>query len=199
MKFGKVLLLSFLLTACTNVEAPVVLENDLEMKEEAEVVLPIDDYFERAKFKIFGEYYSDRFVGWHSGDDIEYTDVAGEVPVVAIADGVVTRVGRVGGYGGFISIEHTIEGRSIHAIYGHIDLSSSSLAVGQAVEKGQFLANLGEGGTEETDGERKHLHFGLWEGSDLRVLGYVDSEAELAEWLDPSEFFSSFGLGEASY
>ncbi len=185
-----------LLGACSSQQDLVRLEDTLESVEAVEVVLPVEGYFERATYKVFGEYYSDRFVGWHSGDDVEFVDTVEEVPVVAIADGTVTRVGTVGGYGGFMSILHTVDGREIHAIYGHIDLSSTSLSVGDAVTRGQFLANLGEGYSSETDGERKHLHFGLYEGSDLRVNGYESSEAGLSKWINPSEFFVSLGLGD---
>lgn len=188
--------LFLLLGACSSQQDSLRLEDNLESVEAVEVVLPIEGYFERATYKVFGEYYSDRFVGWHSGDDVEFVDTVKEVPVVAIANGTVTRVDTVGGYGGFLSILFSIDGREIHAIYGHIDLSSTALTVGQAVTKGQFLANLGEGESAETDGERKHLHFGLYEGTDLRVRGYVDTEAELAEWINPSEFFVSLGLGD---
>lgn len=187
-----------LLGACSSQQDLLRLEDNLESVEVevVQVSLPVEEYFERRTFKIFGGYYSDRFVGWHSGDDIEFVDAEEEVPVVAIADGTVTRVGTVGGYGGFISILFSIDGREIHAIYGHIDLSSTSLSAGDTVARGQFLTNLGEGYSSETDGERKHLHFGLYEGVDLRVKGYVQSEAELAEWINPSEFFVSLGLGD---
>lgn len=168
----------------------------VEQEVESEVVLPVEEYFERRTFKVFGQYVEDRFIGYHVADDIEFTDVTEEVPVFAIADGVVMREGWVSGYGGLLTVKYNIEGRSIYALYGHIDLSSSSLLVDQEVAKGQFLANLGEGESEETDGERKHLHFALYEAEELRLKGYVQTEAELAEWINPSEFFVSLGLGD---
>ncbi len=183
MRFSRVLTLALLLSACSQPAEPVA---------GPAVVLPIDEYFERTTYKVFGQYVSDRFTGYHAGDDIEYTDTVEEVPVYAIADGVVMREGWVSGYGGLLTVKFIIEDREIYALYGHINLSSSSLLVGQEVKQGDFLANLGEGESEETDGERKHLHFALYEGGDLRVKGYVDTEAELAEWIDPSAFLSSY-------
>ena len=43
------------------------------------------------------------------------------------------------------------------------------------------------------DGERKHLHFALYEADEIRLAGYVQSEAELDDWIKPSDFFTSFG------
>ncbi len=189
MRLTTILLGTVLLAACSQSTEPVVLDEELEDKAAPAVVLPIDEYFERTTYKVFGQYVSDSFTGYHAGDDIEYTDVIDEVPVYAIADGVVMREGWVSGYGGLLTMKFSVEGREIYALYGHIDLSSSGLVVGQEVEQGEFLANLGEGESEETDGERKHLHFALYEGGSLRTKGYVDTEAELAEWIDPSELF----------
>ena len=168
------------------------MENDLKEVESASVSLPVEGYFERLTVKPFGKYVSDRFVGYHVADDIEFTDVPEEVSVYAIADGVVLRMGWVSGYGGLLTIRFTIEGREITALYGHIDLASSPLLVDQKVKQGQFLANLGDGESAETDGERKHLHFALYEANVLRLAGYVQTEVELAEWINPSEFFSTY-------
>lgn len=195
LNFFSTAILFLLLSCCgTKEEGSVVLENDLEEKTSSEVVLPVDEYFERCTVKPFGKYVSDRFIGYHAADDIEYTDIAEEVPVYAIADGIVLREGWASGYGGLLTVKFTIDGREVTALYGHLDLSSSTLVVGQEVEQGQFLADLGDGESSETDGERKHLHFALYEGSELRTAGYVQSEAELAEWINPSVFFESVGL-----
>lgn len=179
-----------------SVEPLLVLEDDFKTVESTEVMLPVEDYFERATFKVFGQKVQDRFSGYHAGDDIEFTDVAAEIPVVAIADGTVLRIGWVSGYGGLLILEHEVQGREIRALYGHLDLDSSSLAVSDRVSMGQFLANLGEGESAETDGERKHLHFGLYEADELRLAGYVTNAAQLAQWINPSEFFISYGLQE---
>jgi hypothetical protein len=159
-----------------------------------EVVLPVEEYGERRIMKSFGEYIEDRFTGYHVGDDIEFVDVTGDVPVVAIADGVVQYAKQTPGYGGLVVLEHEIGDEQIHALYGHLDLGSSALAVGDLVQVGQFLANLGEHESEETDGERKHLHFALYSGEGLRLHGYVDTATDVHDWLNPQDFFVAQGI-----
>lgn len=178
--------------------APDAAEGVADVPEvlQSAVVYPVEDYSVRMTKKKFGQYVRDRFTGYHAGDDIEFTsaqDQAREIPVVAIADGEVVRVGRVGGYGGLLIVRFVINGRVITALYGHIDLGSTELRAGDLVTRGQFLANLGDHESAETDGERKHLHFGVYEGSDGRVNGYESTEAGLTKWLDPSTFLASGG------
>lgn len=159
------------------------------------VALPIADYASRRTLKAHGEYIRDRFSGYHLGDDIEYVDVEAAVPVQAIADGTVVRAARVSGYGGFVSIEHVLDGKTVIAVYGHLDFGSVSRKAGEVVTKGQTIGNLGQGGTAETDGERKHLHFALYEptsSSDRRVNGYESAPAGLATWLNPTDFFNTY-------
>lgn len=163
-------------------------------EESRAVVLPIAEYQQRRTFNGFGEFSQGALAGYHVGEDIEYTDVLlKEVPIRAIAQGVVRRIGSVSGYGGVVVILHTIEDRQVHAIYGHIDLASSGLSQGDPVEKGEFLANLGDHESEETDGERKHLHFALYEGEELRLQGYESSSLAVESWINPHNFFEEYG------
>lgn len=170
-------------------EQPVVVE-EVVVPEEAIVVLPVEGYAERRTVKVFGQYVSDRFTGYHVGDDIEFGDVLEEVPVTAVMDGTVVQIGYVSGYGGMAVIDHG----EVNAIYGHIDLSSSSLKAGDAVTMGQFIANLGEGGTTETDGERKHLHFGVYDGAPTRMNGYEANASSIDYWINPQDFFTERGV-----
>lgn len=156
---------------------------------EAEAVLPIAGYASRRTYKMFGEYISDRFSGYHIGDDVEYGEVKTEVPVIAIAQGTVRKIGRVSGYGGVVIIQHTVGGKKVNAIYGHLDLASSKLRVGASVARGDFIANLGDGESTETDGERKHLHFALYEGDELRLSGYEKNADDVRRWLNPTDLF----------
>jgi murein DD-endopeptidase MepM/ murein hydrolase activator NlpD len=112
---------------------------------------------------------------------------------MAVADGKIIRAGRVSGYGGMILIAHNISGKTINAIYGHLDLNSVSLKAGQPVTKGQVIANLGADKSTDTDGERKHLHFALYEGAPNRINGYVPTSAELGNWINPQQFFLDHG------
>jgi hypothetical protein len=162
-----------------------------------DLVLPVEDYAERANLKVFGEYIQDRFRGYHAADDVEFTDeevVKREIAVVAMADGKVTLVQFVSGYGGLIKADHVLDGKTYHALYGHVDLGSAKVKPGDMVTRGQFLANLGDHQSKETDGERKHLHFGLYEGTDDRVNGYEPSVNGLKRWINPTQFFHEKGL-----
>lgn len=154
------------------------------------IVLPIDEYGARKTLKIFGEYIQDRFTGYHVADDIEYTDIESDTPVRAMADGEVEVVQFASGYGGMIKIKHLIDNQTIHSIYGHVALNSAKVNVGDQVKAGQFLANLGRNNSEESDGERKHLHFGLYEGNDNRINGYEPEAAAVLKWINPEDFFA---------
>lgn len=161
------------------------------------VVLPVKEYAQRSTVKRFGDFVQDRFQGYHVGDDIEFNDQESlnqEIPVVSISDGIVTRVDSISGYGGFLSINHEIDGKTLHANYGHLDLRSTKLKQGDRVAKGQFLANLGDHKSSETDGERKHLHFALYEGTQTRINGYEALSKNVANWINPTAFFISQNL-----
>ena len=119
---------------------------------------------------------------------MEYDDVEGDVVVRAIAPGIVVTAGIISGYGGTVAIRHEIEGSSIFTVYGH--LAPNSLPnVGAEITAGQPIGLLGKGGTDETDGERKHLHLGMLKQNIESLSGYVGNENELEGWYDPMEFF----------
>lgn len=158
------------------------------------IVLPIAEYGARKNLKIFGEYIQDRFTGYHVADDIEFTDTEADTPVLAMADGEVELVQFASGYGGVIRIKHQIDNETIHSIYGHIALSSAKVKAGDQVKAGQFLANLGKNNSEESDGERKHLHFGLYAGNENRINGYEPEAASVNKWINPEDFFAKHNV-----
>lgn len=168
-----------------------------------DVVLPVDGNIVgyNATYKRFGEYFQDRFTGYHVGEDIEVPQEdlgegeVQEVPVLSIADGTVSFLETIGGYGGVMRVQHDIDNEIITAIYGHIDVGSVEIAVGDRVEKGQFLANLGDHHSRETDGERQHLHFALYEGTDARLAGYERRVTAVDNWINPYQFFIDQGIG----
>lgn len=160
---------------------------------DAMFIEPIDEFYERITKKSFGlkvdpsdsPVQPERFSGYHTGVDVEYDDVDGEVDVVSINDGKVVFKDWVSGYGGVVMIEHS----DMTALYGHLDIDSVEFEVGDQIYKRDKIGVLGEGYSGETDGERKHLHFGLLNGSSRVLAGYVQSEAELAKWIDPLAFY----------
>lgn len=173
---------------------------------EPSVDLPIKEQFLSYLIvqKGFGMYVKDRFNGYHVGLDIEIPteklppEDAKIIPVTAIADGIVLEVKQVSGYGGVIVIKHQVELLKPTAVYGHIDFSSARFAVGDFVKKGEVIAFLGEDKTNETDGERQHLHFALYDDNGdvenpVHIQGYESRVADVDNWINPLDFFREFG------
>lgn len=183
-----VIVMGLSLAGCGPAEAPST--DSPASSVEPAMVFPVEEYASRRTSKTFGEYIQDKFRGYHVADDVEFTDMTEEVPVVAITEGTVEEVEWVSGYGGFIRVKHP----TVNALYAHIDLESAGVEEGDTVQAGQFLANLGDHESSETDGERKHLHFGLYRGSERRINGYEASAEAVSTWLNPQDFFTQNGL-----
>ncbi|PJO44946.1 peptidoglycan DD-metalloendopeptidase family protein [Lysinibacillus xylanilyticus] len=75
------------------------------------------------------------------------------VPIVSIADGVVSYVGPLSTYGNIIRVKHNINGEDYETLYAH--LASYSVKKGETVKKGQKIAIMGN--TGKSTGP--HLHF----------------------------------------
>jgi murein DD-endopeptidase MepM/ murein hydrolase activator NlpD len=84
---------------------------------------------------------------FHSGVDIGSSYGA---KIVAPADGLVTVVDTMGGYGKTIMIDH---GNGISTRYGH--LSGFAVTVGQRVQRGDLIGYVGESGRSTGP----HLHY----------------------------------------
>lgn len=160
------------------------------------LVAPVQGFTDRITKKRFGMYITpdtspvdhDRFTGYHNGVDVEFTDVDGDIPVYAIADGSIVFRDWVKGYGGVMVIRHTINGADVYALYGHLDRTSLPPTDVIRVRAGEQIARLGDGLTQETDGVRKHLHFSVSTTEKLDLRGYVQAESELSHWLNPLDF-----------
>jgi murein DD-endopeptidase MepM/ murein hydrolase activator NlpD len=156
------------------------------------LALPIAEFKTRITKKFFGTYVTpknspispERFTGYHTGVDVEYSDIFTDVPVYSIDNGQVIYSGRVNDYGGFIAIQYS----QYIGIYGHLR-PSSLIADKSTIKKGETIGVLGTGYSSETDGERKHLHFAILKGQKLDFRGYVPIQSELSLWLDPLTLF----------
>jgi murein DD-endopeptidase MepM/ murein hydrolase activator NlpD len=137
----------------------------------------------------------ERFRGYHTGADFEtFPDEADmDVPVRAICTGELLVKRMVSGYGGVAVQGCTLDAQAVTVVYGHLRLSSIGASVGDALQAGDTLGVLGTGYSEETDGERKHLHLGIHRGTAVDILGYVDSEQALGQWIDPCRFVCGNG------
>ncbi len=183
------------------------------------LVEPVDSFAKRVSKKPFGIFVSpenspvspERFRGYHTGVDAEIFmgEEKKNIFVSAVADGTVVSVRFATGYGGLVVIEHEIkgsvpniiEGKKIYGIYGHIRLSSIIIRSNDFVKAGDIIGVLGEAYSDDTGGERKHLHFGLFSaGADPAfggqflnsipdIRGYVERKEELQNWLNPLQFF----------
>src|SRR5690606_30530560 len=85
----------------------------------------------------------------HAGTDFA---VGTGTPLVAPADGVVSKAGWGGGFGNVIFISHYINGQSYTTVMAH--LSSISVSEGQAVSQGQTIGATGNTGASTGP----HLH-----------------------------------------
>lgn len=201
MRFLCLVLVSVGLFGCADVGDSTGLVSDIEQTEENieverddGVVEPVENFREGVLYKDYGLYVSpsnspvegERFTGYHTGLDIESMEDI-DTSVLAVEDGVVEFRDVVDGYGGVLILSHEIDGEVYSFLYGHLD--PDSMILEDRVEKGEEIGVLGEGFSEETDGERKHLHLGVKPGVDLDARGYVASEDELLEWIDPMSFF----------
>ncbi len=173
----------------------------LEEKQEMVFTSPLDNPKERINKKPFGIWidpqnspiFPERFSGYHTGVDFEI--FSGEedkdIEVKAMCSGEIFFLQTVNGYGGVILQKCFYEEQSIIVLYGHIDKDRVRFSLGDQVKMGTTLGFLGQGGSEETDGERKHLHLGVIKGEKENFLGYVRAETLLDQWIDPCELICS--------
>lgn len=95
-------------------------------------------------------YRSDPFTGrraWHAGVDLAGKDGS---DIIAVAAGVVTYASERNGYGNLVEIDH---GDGLVTRYGHC--KSINIQVGDVVQKGQVLAQMGSTGRSTGP----HVHF----------------------------------------
>ena len=170
---------------------PIALPNLIE---------PVDGFKDRITKKPFGIYItpetspvqSDKFTGYHTGIDVEFTDISEDIPVLAIADGTILIRAYASGYGGVVVVRHHINGVPTVVLYGHLDQASFLPASITEVRAGEQIGVLGDDHSEETDGVRKHLHFSFhqYNGDEkIDFRGYVKNEIELSNWLNPLDLY----------
>lgn len=158
-------------------------------------VAPIDHALSRITKKDFGIKISpghspvpnDRFSGYHTGVDFETTpDEANKnVAVNAVCVGPLHIKEWAKGYGGVVVQECSLAGSTIYVVYGHLNVDSVTAKVGDILAPGDYLGNLGEGYSHQTDGVRKHLHLSIYKSEPLDIRGYVPEEQDLTKWLNP--------------
>ncbi|MHC9043326.1 M23 family metallopeptidase [Microbacterium saperdae] len=116
---------------------------------------------------------TDPFTGesrFHAGTDWAAAD---GTPIFALADGVVTYAGMVGGTSGQITIEHTIDGEPIASVYLHMWSHGIHVQAGDRLVAGQHIGDVGSSGRSTGP----HLHFQLHPG------GASASPVDAIPWL----------------
>ncbi|MFA6048306.1 MAG: M23 family metallopeptidase [Parcubacteria group bacterium] len=157
-------------------------------------VFPIDRAEERVTKKPFGIFITkqnspvqpERFSGYHTGTDFETfpEEQNSDVSISAITNGKVIEKRWISGYGGVLIESAVYDNSSITIVYGHLNLSSINKKTGDSLSTGEKIGILGRGYSQETDGERKHLHLGIHKGSAVDVRGYVNNKVQLRDWFD---------------
>ncbi len=160
---------------------------------------PIGNAVSRITKKKFGTKVSptnspvpnERFTGFHTGVDFEMLDkseLTKDIEIRAVCTGPLRQKKWVSGYGGLVVQECTLNGKSVSVVYGHFNIASVTMAVGTLLEQGQHIGILGTAYSKQTDGERKHLHLGFYNGAPADIRGYVPTKAGLAKWIDPCTY-----------
>ncbi|MGH3095077.1 MAG: peptidoglycan DD-metalloendopeptidase family protein [Streptosporangiales bacterium] len=80
--------------------------------------------------------------------------------IYAYAPGVVAAAGQADGFGQWIVLNHTIAGKKVSTVYGHMWSRGVLVKQGQRVKAGQEIARIGANGNVTGP----HLHFEYWVG-----------------------------------
>ncbi|MGH0518008.1 SH3 domain-containing protein [Bacillus toyonensis] len=129
-------------------------ETDAEEQRQSQEINTTNEFIQPA----VGRYtsgFEKRGGQMHHGLDIA---ASGIVPIVAAAEGVVTRSYYSTSYGNVVFISHNINGQTYTTVYAH--LKSRSVSAGQKVKRGQQLGIMGNTGQSEG----QHLHFEIHKG-----------------------------------
>lgn len=159
---------------------------------------PLDRPSLRVTKKEFGTFITpenspvqpERFRGYHTGVDFEVfpEELNEDVTVQALCEGKLIEKRYASGYGGVLVESCELRGEPITIIYGHLKLGSITLPLGASLKPGDPIGLLGPDKSQETDGERKHLHLGIHKGKAINILGYVQNKSELSGWIDPCQY-----------
>lgn len=88
---------------------------------------------------------------WRAHNGVDYAAAPG-TPVVATGDGRITWLGRNGGYGNMVVIDH---GGAYSTLYGHLSRFPDNLRAGQRVAQGDVIGYVGATGLANGP----HLHY----------------------------------------
>lgn len=144
------------LKSLNNLSSNTITVNDLLLvSKKSPFILPSEGQFMSG--------YGARWGTVHYGIDISKW---GNVDVHAAYGGVVDKIENVNsklGWGNYIRIKHTINGKTIYTLYAHLKENSILLKTGQTVAKGEKIAMMGNTGNSTG----QHLHIEAYEGGNV--------------------------------
>lgn len=172
---------------------------NIPLKENEVIEAPLNKSKERVTKKPFGIFINpmnspvqpERFSGYHTGVDFEVfpKELDSKIPIYTICEGKLITKRFADGYGGIAIQNCNLNSEVVTIIYGHLNLESITKNIGENFKEKEKIGILGENKSFQTDGERKHLHLGIHKGSDISLLGYVQTKNELKDWIDPCLYF----------
>ncbi|UZN00578.1 M23 family metallopeptidase [Lysinibacillus sp. MHQ-1] len=127
---------------------------------------------------IYTSLYGMRSGSMHYGVDI--ANSSSNVPVHASSAGVINKavggcsnngsIGNTcnGGYGNYVIVRHSIDGKTYDTLYAH--LQSISVSVGQTVNQGDKIGVMGNSGSSTG----QHVHFEIYEKARVSQSEAVD-------------------------
>lgn len=96
-------------------------------------------------------------------------------PVVAVADGVITKAGSSASYGRYVEVRH---GEDLVSFYAHLGRIDPRAKAGVTVKAGTMIGKIGSSGTSTGP----HLHFEIRQnGRPLNPVSFIDREFATAE------------------
>lgn len=107
----------------------------------------------------------------------EGVDIAAPVgmPVLAVADGVVTRAGNSPSYGRFVEVKHA---EGLVSFYAHLGRIDPHAKPGAAVKRGRAIGKIGSSGTSTGP----HVHFEIRQDErPLNPVAFIGREFATAE------------------
>lgn len=183
----------------SNQNIPLTPKPVIATEEQETIQIPISNALDRITKKPFGIKVSpnnspvtpEKFSGYHTGVDFETfaNEQDTDVNIYAICNGEIILKRFVSGYGGAVVQKCVLNETDFTVIYGHLKLSSITPELNKKLNRGDQIGILGKGYSTETDGERKHLHLGIHKGNEINLLGYVNSQDLLNNWINPVDIF----------
>jgi hypothetical protein len=192
------LLITILCTSCSPQPKEEIL-TPLTSQEETskEFIFPLEKWAERVTKKTFWLRVSpknspvspEKFSGYHTGVDFEIIEWEkdAEIAIKTICSGPLLMKKWATGYGGVVAQKCEFNKEPVIVVYGHLKLASVQTAINTELKAGDQLGVLGKWYSVETGNERKHLHLSIHKWSEVNIRGYVSTEWELGQWLNPLE------------